>query len=206
MSASAVTLCNEALRLLGEGAIASFEEGSDLANTCGALYQGTVDALMAAHPWRFTMRQQQLSRHATPPLTQWAHAHQLPAELIVLRALYASPKVGADPVLQFERFDRDVHSDRPDLWCHYQVRTDPATWPPLFRQLARFALAADFAVPVTSSLTAADAYFRRAFGNPGEGGHGGMMRMARTADAQQQQSPALQQFPLIQARLAGWFR
>lgn len=204
MTAAAVALCNEALRLLGDASIASFDEGSDLANSCSTIYQTTISGLIAAHPWRFSMRKQQLARQAVPPLTGWSYAHQLPAELVVLRALFASPAPRAAPVTDFDRFDRDVLSQHPDLWCDHQVLTEPPSWPPLFRTLARYALAADLAVPATGSLTAADAFFRRAYGGPAEGGNGGAMRVARTAEAQQQTHPVIRDFALIQARFGGW--
>ena len=204
MTAAAVALCNEALRLLGEASIASFEEGTDLANSCSTIYQTTISGLIAAHPWRFSMRKQQLSRQATAPLTGWRYAHQLPPDMVVLRALFASAAAGAPPVTDFDRFDRDVLSAQPDLWADYQVLTEPPSWPPLFRTLARYALAADLAVPVTGSLTAADAFFRRAYGGPAEAGNGGAMRVARTAEAQQQTHPIIRDVPLIRARLGGW--
>jgi hypothetical protein len=200
VSTADVDVCNEALRLLGEAAIGAFDEGTDLANTCNTLYAPAIEGLIALHPWRFSMRMQQLSRQAAAPLTQWSYAHAEPPDMLVLRALYASTAVGAGAVTDFERLDGDVLSNQPDLWAHYQVAAAPTAWPPLFRTLARYALAAEFAVPVTASLSAAQHWAAQAYGTPQEGGNGGAMRRARTAEAQQQRVGAVTDYPLIRAR------
>lgn len=204
MSAADVDLCNEALRLLGEARIATFEEGTDLASTCDALYRTTIQDLIARHPWRFSLRKLRLAQETAAPDTQWRYAHVIPGECLVLRTIYASSAVGAPPVMDFDRQDGRVLSNCPDLWADYQVATDPTAWPPAFRALARYALAADFAVPVSGSMTAADLYFRRAFGGPAEGGNGGQLGVARMLEAQQQGSTALRDFPLIAARYGAW--
>lgn len=203
MGASDVELCNAALKLLGSESLTSFEEGSDLAETCSALYADTIRALQASYPWRFTLAKQQLSRLADPPANEWTYQHALPPDRLLLRQLFPSSAVGAPPVGDYEIFGARVFSDQPDLWADYQVATDPATWPPYFRDVARHALAAALAVPVTESTDRADYYARRAFGTPGEGGMGGLMGMARRLDAQQQPPQRIEDFPLIAARFGG---
>ena len=203
MAASDVELCNAALKLIGADSLTSFEEGTDLAETCGALYADTIRALQAAYPWRFTLAKQQLSRLADPPMNEWTYQHALPPDRLLLRQLFASSSVGASPVTEYEIFGPRVHSDQPDLWADYQVATDPALWPPYFRDVARHALAAALAVPVTESTERAEFYTRRAFGTPGEGGMGGLMGAARRLDAQQQPPQRIEDFPLITARMGG---
>lgn len=200
MSSSALQLCNQALRLLGEAGITSFTEGTELANTCSTLWQETCRSLLSSYPWRFTLRKAELSRLADAPINEWPYAHQLPPDQMVLRQIFASATPGAAPLLEYERFGDTVLARQPRLWADYQVETDPATWPPAFALLARYALAADFAVPVAGSMTAADWWHRKAFGGPGEAMMGGQMATARRLDAQQQPGQAITDFPLIDAR------
>jgi hypothetical protein len=200
MSSPAVALCNQALRLLGEGTITSFTEGTELANTCATLWQDTARGLLASYPWRFTLRKAELSRLADAPINEWPYAHQLPPGQLVLRQIFASPTPGVSPLLEYERFEDQVLARQPQLWADYQAEVDPALWPPAFALLARYALAADFAVPVAGSMSAAEWWDRKAFGGPGEARMGGQMGVARRLDAQQQPPQAITDFPLIDAR------
>jgi hypothetical protein len=204
MTTTAVALCNEALRLLGDATINSFDDETDLAETCNQLYPTTVQALLAGHPWRFTMRKVQLSRDADAPLNEWRYKHALPSNRLTVRQMFNSGRVGAPPLLAYEIFENRVFSDQIDLWCDFQVETDPATWPPTFRHLARTVLAADMAVAVTGSVNLAAAMRVVAYGSPSEGGNGGLMAVARRLDAQQQPPQVLTDFPLISARFGGW--
>lgn len=203
MSSPAVSLCNQALRLLGEGGITSFTEGTALADTCATLWQDTIRGLLAAYPWRFTLRKAALARLADSPINEWRYAHQLPPDLMVLRQIFAGTGANAMPLLEYERFEASVLAQQPQLWADYQVETGPETWPPAFMLLARYALAADFAIPVAGSQTAAEWWDRKAFGTPSEARMGGQMGVARRLDAQQQPPQAIRDFPLIVARNGG---
>lgn len=204
MTTAAVALCNEALRLLGEAAIASFDDGTDMAETCATLHDSTIRALLAGHPWRFTMAKVQLARLVEAPLNEWRCAHALPPDRLQLRQVFTSGAVGATPLLAYEVFEGRLFSNHDDLWCDYQRVAEPASWPAPFRHLARYALAADLAVPVTASASMAQAMRQVAFGAPSERGNGGLMAAARLADSQQQPPQAITDFPLIAARFGGW--
>lgn len=206
MSTSAVTLCNVALKLLGADSLTSFDEGTDLAESCNTIYPSTVRALQASHPWRFTLTKLQLSRLAEPPLNEWRHAHALPPGMLILRQLFASGAVGQPPLTAYELFDGRAYSDQPELWADYQVERDPAIWPPYFTTLAEYALAAALALAVTESTERADYFRRLAFGTPQDAGNGGLMRDARRLDSTQQPAQALHDFPLIAARLGSFAR
>lgn len=198
MTTAAVALCNEALLMLGDTTITSFDDQSDLAESCARLYTTTVAGLLAEHPWRFTLGKVRLARLAEPPLNEWTHAHALPADRLTIREISASGAVGARPLHAYEIFEGRVFSDQADLWCDYQRNVDPANWPPVFRALARHALAADLAVPVTGSASLAAEMRRVAFGPSGD--NGGILAKARRVDSQQQPPQAITEFPLITAR------
>lgn len=203
MTTSAVALCNGALRLLGAEALTSFDEGSELAETCNIIYATTVRGLLSRHPWRFTMAKAQLSRLADPPTNEWRHQFAQPADMMVLRHLFPTSAIRATPVRDYEIFESRICANEPALWADYQRETDPATWPPHFAELARAALASDLAMAVTNSTSAAEMWRGRAYGTPQEAGNGGLMRAARTVDAQQQPPAPMYDFPLLAARHGG---
>ncbi len=203
MSTPKVELCNQALRLIGAETITSFDEQTDLAQTCSILFDDTVRALQSVYPWRFTMEKQQLARLTDAPLNEWTYQHALPADRLLLRQLFASATTYAPPVTDFEIFGARVCSHQPDLWADYQVERDPATWPAYFRNLARHALATVLAIPVADSADRAQLYDQLSYGTPSEGRDGGLMGQARRLDAQQQPGQALGSFPLIEARHGG---
>lgn len=203
MSAADIALCNEALRMLGEFGVASFEEGTDLAQSCNAIYDTTRRLLLTTHPWRFTLAKQRLARLDETPDSEWRYMHAQPPGMLALRALFPSGAAGAAPMRQYEIYGARILSHSLDLWADYQVESDPDAWPPYFRALARTALASEFAMAVGAGMSAADLLHRRAYGGPSELMNGGLMALARRMDSQQQPPQALRDFPLITARFGG---
>ena len=195
-----IRLCNEALRLLGEFGIVSFEEGTDQAQTVGAIYSSKLTYLLTLHPWRFTLTKQRLARLTDVPDSEWLYMHALPVPMLALRSLFPTNAAGASPVKQYEIYGNRVLSNLQDLWADYQVATDPDTWPPYFRQLALAALAADFSMAVGAGMSAADVFHRRAFGSPAEMMNGGLLGAARRLDSMQQPGSGIRDFPLVTAR------
>lgn len=199
----ALPLTNAALRLLGEASLTSFGEGTDLAESCNAVYGPTVLALQAGYPWRFTLVKRRLARLSEAPLGEWAYAHALPPDSMNLRALFPSA-AARRTVDAYEIFETNrVFSNTPDLWADIQRDSDPASWPPMFHKLAVHALASDLAVAVTGSATLSDVHRRIAFGTPQEGGEGGLSRQVRRLDSQQQPPQQVTDFPLLAARMGG---
>lgn len=203
MTTPAVTLCNQALRMLGEFGIASFDEGTDQATTVSLIYADTVRLLLTMHPWRFTLKKARLARLTEIPVSEWQHQHALPPDSLALRALYPAGTPGAPTVERYEIFERSVLSNTLDLWADYQAEIDAGLFPAWFQGLARCALAADFAMAVGAGSTAAELFHRRAYGNPQDSMAGGLMGVARRMDSQQQPPQQITDFPLTQARFGG---
>lgn len=203
MATPDIVLANQALRLLASDGIGSLDEGTDVANTVAQIYSTTIRHLLTAHPWRFTLRKQQLSRLVEAPLTEWPYLHALPPDMLALRALYPTAAIGAETVRAYEIFEARVASSQPDVWADYQFEPDAGAFPPYFLALARAALAAEFAIPLGVGAERADLFHRRAFGSPAEALAGGLMREARRIDSQQQPPQRITDFPLISARFGG---
>jgi hypothetical protein len=203
MAGGDIALCNEALRLLGQYSVVSLDEPTDQAQTVNLLFTGTKRFLLSTTPWRFTMRKVRLARVDETPASEWSRMHAMPFDPLTLRALFPSGAAGATPVRSFEIFETRILSDQDDLWADYQTEIDPDAWPAWFRQLARAALAADFAMAVGAGQSAADLWHRRAYGGPNDQMNGGLIGVARRADGQQQPPQVVRDYPLITARFGG---
>ena len=200
MSAGDVALCNAALLLLGERPFTAFDDGTDAADTCRLLWQGVCDNLQAVYPWRFNTVQQQLAQLADAPVN-WSYAYQLPGDLLNLRDVRTSNQPYATRPPEFDRAEARLLTNEPEIWLTYQIRKDPAVWPAPFALLARYALAAELALPITGKTDLMDAWTRRAFGGPLEHGAGGQYLVAMQQDGAQQTPQVLDTSVLIAARL-----
>src|SRR5262245_25292245 len=119
MPALDVSICSDALLLLGAGTISSFADGTDKATVAGNLYPGIRDALLVGYPWRFTVRKVQLARETATPASEWRWKFATPSDAIRLRQVFASPAVGAAPFLEYELFDGKVLANAEALWADY---------------------------------------------------------------------------------------
>jgi hypothetical protein len=200
MPALDVSLASDALLLLGAGTIAAFDEGTDKALVAGNLYPGVRDALIAKHPWRFTMKKAKLARETAIPVAEWRWQFAWPADCLVLRQLFDAAAINAPPLREFELFERKVLANASELWADYQHRPNEAQFPPYFAQLLRYALAAEFAHSIVESDSKAQYWNVKAFGAPGEGGMGGEFMLARRLDSQQQPAQAIDDYSLTAAR------
>lgn len=198
-TANDVQIAAHALRLLGEGGIASFGD-SPAGQTAGDLYPAVRATVLSCYPWACTKRMRQLARLTAPPPAQWRYAYQLPAHLRILGA-WPSPQPGTAQIVDYDLGEeRTLLADAEAVWLHYQIEADEAQWPPYLRQLMIYALAAELAMPITDQTTKAEYWSRQAWGTPAEGRKGGWYRIATTADAQGAPPEAIAGFALVDVR------
>ena len=93
---SALTVCSDALLMLGAKPISSFNEGTDAANVCDRIYPALRDSTMQAYPWSFTFKKVQLAKTINTPVNQYKYEYQLPSDRLgTIRRAYTSTAVGA---------------------------------------------------------------------------------------------------------------
>lgn len=188
MALSAIALCARALLKLGAEAIQSFDDGTLEAEVARNLYPSTRDALLSAHPWNFATAQATLPRLLGAPVADYAYAYQLPADF--LRALSA----GSGPRgrgLDYRIAERRLLTDAAQATLTYIFRPDESVFPPFFDQALIARLAAEFCLPVTETVTRAEALAQAAEAD---------FRRAKLIDAQQETPPAIEDFSLVEAR------
>ena len=62
---TSLSICSDALIMLGAQPISSFTEGSDAAQACDRLYPDLPDSLLSRYPWSCSYQKTQLARLAT---------------------------------------------------------------------------------------------------------------------------------------------
>lgn len=202
MANSDISICSDALILLGDDPIAAFTENNDAARTCSTVYPRLRKGIIAAHPWRFAMKKLKLSRDASDPISEWSYSHIIPGEALSgkVRALFNSATT-KKPMTNYEIFQRRVYSDELEVWADYKFQADEAEWPETFVTLMVWAVAAEIAFAITDQQSAADEWRGRAYGSPRENGLGGQMAIALSLEAQTQGNDGIYADDFLDARM-----
>ena len=94
-----LSICSDALILLGAKPLSSFSEGTDAAQICDRLYDDLRDSTLGMHPWTFSFKKTQLARTINTPVNEYQYEYQLPGDrLNNVRAVFTSGSVGAKPI------------------------------------------------------------------------------------------------------------
>ena len=82
MTTTSVSICNEALSMIGAKTIQSFDDNTENARRCAAIYDSSRKALLRMHPWSFAKKRMQLAPVATHPSFGYSHAFPLPSDFV----------------------------------------------------------------------------------------------------------------------------
>ena len=80
--ASPVSICSNALIMLGDKPIASFTEGSRAAQVAANLYPDAKRDFLRGHPWNAAIKRTTLAPLSDTPEHGYAHQFQLPADFL----------------------------------------------------------------------------------------------------------------------------
>ncbi len=125
-----IDLCSMALLKLGERPIQSLVDDSAAAQLARTLFDPVIDALIAAHPWRFATRQIHMVKNSDGDFL-------IPAD--VLRVI----KTCGDIV------GNKIHAPTDTMDIVALVRVAPDAFPAYFVSVAATRLAMEFCVPLT---------------------------------------------------------
>ena len=199
---TSLSICSDALILLGAAPISSFTEGSDSAQACDRLYPDLKDSLLANYQWSWSIKKIQLQRLSTAPLDEWKYAYQLPGDMLSgVIALFQSAGLSQKPV----RYGWEIYGDQlftnfEKIFIDYQSTIDESKMPNYFVRLLRSALAAELAFTITDQISKSD-YFRGvSYGSPADSGRGGLMREAMNVDSRGKPPQIIEDYSLIDVR------
>jgi len=197
-----LSICSDALILLGAKPLSSFSEGTDAAQICDRVYDDLRDSTLGMHPWTFSFKKTQLARTINTPVNEYQYEYQLPGDrLNNVRAVFTSGSVGANPIQYgWEILGDKLITSETTIYIDYQYPTPESEMPTYFVQLMKYMMAFNIAETVTDQITKAD-YFRNiAVGSPSENMRGGFFRVATSIDSQSRQTEAIADYSLIAVR------
>ena len=148
--ATDISMCSNALLLIGHGTIASFTEGGAGAEVASNLYTTTYENTLTLHRWRFASAKADLGQLTATPLNEWTYAYQLPSGYLTAIKLY--------PDSEYELYEDKLYANASTLAMDYLFKPDESKLPPYFVKLMEFGLAAQFAIPVTSNRSFSEIY------------------------------------------------
>lgn len=195
-----LTICSDAMIMLGASPISSFAEATDASKAADRLYDDIRDTCIQQYPWSWSVKKVKLARLDAAPINEWKYAYALPGDILGdPLALFDSSAVGARPRRDWEIYGTSIFCNHEQVWIDYQYRVDESRMPAYFVRMLKAAMAAAFAVPVTDSHQKADYYQAMAFGTLSDNMRGGLMRVAMNIDGGKPPQ-AIEDFPLVDVR------
>lgn len=197
-----LSICSDALIMLGAAPISSFTEGTDAAQACDRLYPDLRDSLLSRYPWSWTYRKTSLGRLATAPINEFKYAYQLPGNILSgVQAVFETSATNQDSINDgWEIYGDQLYTDLETVYIDYQESVSESKMPVYFVHLLRTAFAGELGMIITDQVSKAD-YFRGiAYGSPGENGRGGLFREAVNIDSRGRLPQIIEDYALIQVR------
>lgn len=196
-----LTICSDALIMLGASPLSSFSDGTDEAQVADRLYDDIQDTLLMSYPYSWSIKKVALGRLIDAPINEWKYKYALPGDILGNpKAVFYSSSVSAPTTRDFEIYSLGLYTNLESVWIDYQFRPEPSSFPPYFVNLLKHALAASFAEPITDQMTKGQYYHQIAYGYPAENMRGGLMRVAMNIDGRDLPPQNIQDFPLTDVR------
>lgn len=185
-----VTICSNALLMLGDNPIADFDEDNDRARLASNLWPIARDAMLRRHVWNCAIKRVILAPLVTAPAFDYGYQFQLPGDW--LRTLSIGEE-GERPRYRIE--GRVILMDENACRLRYVFRNEnPATWDALLVECMTMVMRRLFAYPISQSGSLEQAiagYVREA------------LREARAVDGMEDEPEAMDESPLLESRFIG---
>lgn len=169
---SDVQICSNALLLLGDDPIASFDEESTRATLCANLWPTVRDAVLRSHPWNCAMKRVALAADTATPDFDWAYQFSLPGQCLRVWTVGRKGESAA-----WEVCGTKLMTDEAIAYVRYIERpSDAAKYDGMLVLALTSGMAAALAYPITKSKTQQEAMVAL---------HQEHMKRARTVDGQE---------------------
>jgi hypothetical protein len=199
---TALSICSDALILLGAAPLSSFTEGSASAQACDRLYPDLRDNMISRYPWSWSLIKLKLNRLVDAPTNEFKYQYQLPGSMLSgVLALFSSGSSSAMSLNSgWEIYGESVFTNLEEVYIDYQASIDESKFPPYFVRLLRTAMAAELAVVITDQVSKADYYRGLAVGTQADNGRGGLFREAANIDSRGKPNEIIQDYTLLAVR------
>lgn len=196
-----ISICSDALLLIGAKAISSFNDGTDESSVCDRLYPDIRDSTLMMYPWTFSMKKEQLAQLLTTPTSIWRYQYQLPGDRLASPRLVVQSSAQGSPIQKDWEIQGDVLlTNLPSVFIDYQYSVPEYAMPKYFVQLLKYQVAWHIAETVTEQQDKATKWQRVATGDISENGRGGYFRTATQIDGQNNPVPVIEDYSLIAVR------
>jgi len=153
MTTTSISICNEALSMIGAKTIQSFDDNTENARRCASVYDSSRKALLRMHPWSFARKREQLAPVVTHPSFGYSHAFPLPNDF--LRVIDTGQEF-------YEVEGRHILANSNLINLVYVSDNDnEQTWDSLFCECMALYLVHKLAKPITGSQTEADSAWQK---------------------------------------------
>ncbi len=168
---TAVDICSNALGMLGDRGISSFDETSDRARLCRTLYPQIRDFVLRSHPWNCATKRVIIDADTTAPAFGWTSSFPLPGDW--LRTL----SVGDEGYTQdYTIENRQILANLSSIKLRYLYRAPEALWDSMLVHSMTVAMRQALAYPITAS-TSLEQLVMQAIN--------GVLQQARSVDGQE---------------------
>ena len=198
-----VSICSQALLLLGANEITSFSDGTAPSAICSKLSPRVKSQTLGMYPWSFTLKKTQLGQLASTPTNVYSKEYQLPTDMFlgVPRAVYASLSTGNLPkITDYEIQGDKLLTNETTIVIDYQQLVAESAMPSYFVQMMIYQMAWHLAEPVTDQTTKSDYWKTVALGTPSENMRGGYFRQAINIDGAGQSKTVIADYLLTEVR------
>lgn len=148
MAVSEVSICSNALLMLGAQPINDFNESNDRARLAANLYAGARDSLLREHPWNCAVKRILLAPDVETPVFGYPYSFTLPADYI--RALTVNEGYRKDYLIEGRQIL--THANSVKLKYVFQ-NTDVNTYDSSLINLLEMLMAAKMAYAITQSTS-----------------------------------------------------
>ena len=203
-----ITICNQALNLLGADTISSFTDtANDASTVCNNIYETVKKQVLSLYPWSFAQVKVKLTKSTVTPTHEWDYQFNLPATSVsgTPFQVYNSGSTRVLPIQNWELLygasGPVISTNEENIWIDYiSSEITEGLMPSYFVQLLVYMMAWHLAEPVTDQITKADYWRTVALGTAPENGRGGYFRQAMNVDGRGKPNYAIVDFPLTDVR------
>ena len=191
-TATAVSICSNALLMLGSQTINDFDDmmNLDRAKLCANLYPTVRDDMLRSHPWNCAIKRAVLSPDAVAPAFGYDHSFELPSDFLRVVEVGTS---GSQ--IDYLVEGRTVQANTTVLELRYVFRNEvESTWDSTLVKVVTLAMSAALAYPVTQSTAKETAQEQKLEA---------ALRRARAVDGQEDPPQTLGDERLLAARFGG---
>ena len=189
--ATKVSICSNALLLLGAQSISSLTEDTPRARLCAGLFDSVRDDVLRSHFWNCCIKRVQLSPDVDSPAFDFTYQYTLPSDWV--RSIQVG-EYGYE--VDYKHEGRKILCSESSLSLVYVYRNeDVSTWDVSLIQAMQYAMAAALAYPITQSASQGQVMEQKL---------AMYMKRARAIDGQDDPPETMGDFPLIAARYGSW--